>query len=164
MRRLPSYGLDARGLDVVDGPYVDLVGSVSDADCVARAMDGVDAVIHAAALHKPHVAEYSKRAFVDTNVTGTLCLIERAIATSVKAFVFTSTTSAFGRALVDATGRRAHWIDESVVSRPKNIYGATKCAAEDLCELAHCESGLPVVVLRSRKSPPKAPPEKFPTS
>jgi UDP-glucose 4-epimerase len=38
-----------------------------------------------------------------------------------------------------------------VVPRPRNIYGVTKTAAEDLCELVHAEHGLPVVVLRTAR-------------
>jgi nucleoside-diphosphate-sugar epimerase len=65
--------------------------------------------------------------------------------------VFTSTTSAFGRALTPAAGEPAAWITEDVASRPRNIYGVTKTAAEDLCELVHAEYGLPVVVLRTSR-------------
>ena len=64
-------------------------------DCLA----GADAVLHTATLHKPHVGSHGKQAFVDTNVTGTLALLEEAVAAGVGSFVFTSTTSAFGRAV-----------------------------------------------------------------
>ena len=66
---------------------------------VRRQMEGVTAVIHTATLHKPHVATHSKQDFVDTNVTGTLNLLEAAVAAGVRSFVFTSTTSAFGSQL-----------------------------------------------------------------
>ena len=81
--------------------------------------------------------------FVDTNVTGTLNLLEEAVAAGVGRFVFTSTTSAFGRALVPPPGAPAAWITEDVGPVPKNIYGVTKTAAEDLCELVHRNQGLP---------------------
>ncbi|MGH3165202.1 MAG: NAD-dependent epimerase/dehydratase family protein [Trebonia sp.] len=96
-------------------------------------------MLHAATLHKPHVGSHGKQDFVDTNVTGTLTLLEESVAAGVGSFVFTSTTSAFGRALTPALGMPAAWITEDVVPRPKNIYGATKVAAEDLCELIHAE-------------------------
>jgi UDP-glucose 4-epimerase len=88
---------------------------------------------------------------VDTNITGTLTLLEAAVRTGVDRFVFTSTTSAFGRALKPADGEPAAWITEDVVPRPRNIYGATKVAAEDLCELVHRDHGLPVIVLRTSR-------------
>ena len=58
-------------------------------------MRGVTAVLHAATLHKPHVASHGRQAFIDTNVTGTLNLLEAAVAQRVQAFIFTSTTSTF---------------------------------------------------------------------
>ncbi|KAL2266658.1 hypothetical protein VTJ83DRAFT_6010 [Remersonia thermophila] len=66
----------------------------------------------------------------------------------VRAFIFVSTTSAFGHALAPPPKRPAALISESVAPRPKNIYGVTKTAAEDLCKLAHDQTGLPVVALR----------------
>ena len=86
-----------------------------------------------------------------TNITGTLTLLEEAVAAGVKAFVFTSTTSAFGRALAPAPGEPAAWITEDVRPVPRNIYGATKVAAEDLCELVHRDHGLPCLILRTSR-------------
>jgi nucleoside-diphosphate-sugar epimerase len=65
--------------------------------------------------------------------------------------VFTSTTSAFGRALTPADGEPAAWITEDVVPVPRNIYGATKRAAEDLCELTRRDHGLPCLILRTSR-------------
>jgi UDP-glucose 4-epimerase len=114
-------------------------------------MRGVDAVLHAATLHKPHVATHSRQAFVDTNVTGTLNLLEEATAAGVGAFVFTSTTSAFGAALTPPTGAPAVWVTEDVKPVPRNIYGTTKVAAEDLCELFHRDHGLACLILRTSR-------------
>ncbi|NIP22337.1 MAG: NAD(P)-dependent oxidoreductase, partial [Phycisphaerae bacterium] len=52
-----------------------------------------DAVIHTATLHKPHVGTHSRQEFVDTNISGTLNLLEEASASGCKAFIYTSTTS-----------------------------------------------------------------------
>ncbi len=114
-------------------------------------MAGVDAVIHAATLHKPHVGSHERAEFVETNVTGTLNLLEAAVAAGVSRFVFTSTTSAFGRALVPAEGEPAAWITEEVTPVPRNIYGVTKVAAEDLCELVWRDHGLPCLILRTSR-------------
>ena len=81
--------------------------------------------------------------FVDTNIPGTLNLLEEAVAAGVQAFVFTSTTSVFGDALMPPPGAPAAWITEDVAPVPKNIYGVTKAAAEDLCQLFHRNQGLP---------------------
>ena len=107
--------------------------------------------MHTATLHKPHVGTHSKESFVDVNVRGTLVLLEQAVAAGVGRFVFTSTTSAFGRALSPEPGQPAAWITEAVTSEPKNIYGMTKVSAEDLCSLFAHESRLPCVVLRTSR-------------
>jgi nucleoside-diphosphate-sugar epimerase len=127
------------------------VGSITDRDFVRRCVRGVDAVIHAASLHKPHVATHTRQAFVDTNITGTLNLLEEAAAAGVRAFVFTSTTSAFGRALTPPPGAPAAWVTEEVRPVPRNIYGVTKTAAEDLCELFHRLHGLACLILRTSR-------------
>jgi UDP-glucose 4-epimerase len=69
----------------------------------------------------------------------------------VRAFVFTSTTSAFGEALRPPPGEPAVWVDETLAPQVRNIYGATKIAAEELCALMHKLTGLPVVVLRTSR-------------
>lgn len=151
MRRLADGPHTALGLDIKPGPYTDMVGSIADPDVVAAAMVGVEAVLHTATLHKPHVGTHSRQAFVDTNITGTLTLLEEAVRSGVSAFLFTSTTSAFGGALTPAAGEPAVWIDETARGAPKNIYGVTKTAAEDLCALFHRRHGLPCLVLRTSR-------------
>jgi UDP-glucose 4-epimerase len=150
-RVLPERGHEVVGLDILESPHTDVVGSIADRAVVRRAMDGVDAVLHAATLHKPHVGSHPRQEFVDTNVTGTLTLLEEALAAGAERFVFTSTTSAFGRALVPPPGAPAAWITEDVAPVPRNVYGATKTAAEDLCELVHRDHGLPCLVLRTSR-------------
>src|SRR4051794_28088795 len=144
-------GREAIGADLLPGRYTGVVGDLADRAVARRALAGVDAVVHAATLHKPHVGSHSRQAFVAANVTATLNLMEEAVAAGVGRFVFTSTTSAFGRALTPDTGQPAAWITEDVVPRPRNIYGVTKTAAEDLCELVHRDHGLPVVILRTSR-------------
>jgi UDP-glucose 4-epimerase len=151
MRVLRASGADPIGLDRKASPYTTAVGSIVDRTFVQRCLNGVDAVIHAATLHKPHVATHPRQMFVDTNVTGTLNLLEEATAAGVRAFVFTSSTSVFGRALTPPPGAPAAWITEDVVPIPKNIYGITKLAAEQLCELFHRTRGLPAIVLRTSR-------------
>jgi UDP-glucose 4-epimerase len=114
-------------------------------------MHGVDAVIHTATLHKPHVVTHSGQDFIDTNITGTLNLLEEAVRAGVTAFVYTSTTSAFGRALTPPPNAPAAWINEEVVPIPKNIYGVTKVAAENVCELFYYKTGLPCMILRTSR-------------
>jgi nucleoside-diphosphate-sugar epimerase len=151
MRKLARSEHEAIGLDLLPSDHTHCVGSITDPEVVRACMTGVDVVLHAATLHKPHVATHARQTFVDTNVTGTLKLLEQAVAARVRAFVFTSTTSTFGRALVPPPGEPAAWITEDVVPVPKNIYGATKVAAENLCEVVQRDSGMPCVVLRTSR-------------
>lgn len=151
VRTFRRLGTAVRGLDRLASPFTDVVGSIADRALVERAMDGVDQVIHAATLHKPHVATHGRQEFVDVNVTGTLMLLEAAVAARVRAFLYTSTTSTFGDALVPPPGAPAAWITEDVVPVPKNIYGVTKVAAEDLCALAHRNQKLACLVLRTSR-------------
>ena len=138
------------GLDVKGSPYTDVIGSVADPGCVARCMDGVGLVFHTATLHKPHVATHPAQAFVDSNVSGTLALLEAAVRNRAT-FVFTSTTSVFGHALRPAAGEPAAWVTEETVPVVRNIYGVTKRAAEDLCELFHRRHGLSCIILRTSR-------------
>jgi UDP-glucose 4-epimerase len=151
VRSLRGTAHEVVGVDMLASPFTDALGSIVDRAFVARHMRGVDAVVHTATLHKPHVASHSRQDFVDTNITGTLNLLEEAVAAGAKAFVFTSTTSTFGHALTPPPGAPAAWITEQVVPVPKNIYGVTKVAAEDLCELFWRLHRLPVVVLRTSR-------------
>jgi UDP-glucose 4-epimerase len=155
-RVLGSEGHDVLGLDVLESPRTQVLGSIVDRECVRRCVEGVDAIVHAATLHKPHVGTHTRRQFVDTNMTGTLNLLEAAIAAGVGRFVFTSTTSAFGRALTPPDGAPAAWITEDVPPVPRNVYGVTKVAAEDLCELVHRDHDLPCLILRTSRFFPEA--------
>ena len=90
VRVLGAEGIEATGLDVLESPHTSVVGSIADRAFVRGCVKGVDAVLHAATLHKPHVGSHGWRDFVDTNVTGTLNLLEEAAAADVGSFVFTT--------------------------------------------------------------------------
>lgn len=144
--RRPAVGLDIRA-----SLFTDRVGSICDRAFVRECLRGTHTVIHTATLHKPHVATHTMQEFVDTNVSGTLVLLEEAVAAGVESFIYTSTTSTFGAALTPAAGEPAAWITEDVVPVPKNIYGVTKVAAENLCELFSRTQRLPVLILRTSR-------------
>ena len=115
MRTLSGGPHEVVGLDIVRSPFTSVVGSIADRTVVDACMRGVDAVLHVATLHKPHVATHTLHDFVDTNVTGTLNLLEASVRNGVRSFVFTSTTSTFGDALTPPRGAPAAWITEDVV-------------------------------------------------
>src|SRR5215510_2792800 len=139
------------GIDLLYSDFTNRVGSIADRDFVVECMKDVDAVLHAATLHKPHLITHSGQSFVDTNITGTLNLLEASVSSGVRSFVFTSTTSAFGRAMTPPADAPAAWVTEDVTPVPKNIYGVTKTAAEDICELYHRKYRLACLVLRTSR-------------
>ena len=151
VRVLRNSSHEVIGLDLLHSDFTSEVGSIADRHFVRRRMKGVDAVLHTATLHKPHVSTHSRQSFVDTNITGTLNLLEAAVSSGVRSFVFTSTTSAFGRAMTPPADAPAAWVTEDVTPVPKNIYGVTKTAAEDICELYHRKHRLACLVLRTSR-------------
>jgi UDP-glucose 4-epimerase len=151
MRTLSRSDHEALGVDIKSSPFTNRVGSITDRTFAKQCMQDIDAVLHVATLHKPHIVSHSRQHFVDTNITGTLNLLEEAVTAGVKSFVFTSTTSAFGRALAPPAGAPTAWITEDVAPVPKNIYGVTKLAAENLCELFRHRYRLPCIILRTSR-------------
>lgn len=151
VRTLQVRAHEVVGMDVHESPFTAVVGSIVDRACVRSSIRGVNTVFHAATLHKPHVATHQRQEFIDTNITGTLNLLEEAVAAGVESFIYTSTTSVFGDALAPADHEPAAWITEDVAPIPKNIYGVTKAAAEDLCQIFHRKHKLPCIVLRTTR-------------
>src|ERR1700733_2469012 len=122
VRTLRKNGREVLGIDIVPSEFTSELGSIVDRHFVKRWMSDVEEVINTATLHKPHVVTHSRQSFVDANVTGTLNLLEEASVAGVGSFVFTSTTSAFGRALTPPESPAA-WVTEDVTPVPRNIYG-----------------------------------------
>jgi UDP-glucose 4-epimerase len=151
VRTLRGLGREVVSADLLRSPFTTHVGDLADRAFAKECMAGVGAVIHSATLHKPHVATHTRQAFVDANITATLNLLEEAAARDVGAFLFTSTTSTFGDALTPPADAPAIWITEEVAPVPKNIYGVTKVAAENLCELFHRNQRLNCLVLRTSR-------------
>ena len=156
--RLRGDGHEVIGLDVAPGAETQILGSVADRSLIERtfAERGIEAVIHGGALHKPDIVRYPKQAFLDVNVAGTLNLLEAAVAAGNDRFVFTSTTSLMIseaiRAGKSGGATEAAWLSEHFGPlEPRNIYGVTKRAAEQICGLVHREQGLPIVILRTSR-------------
>jgi nucleoside-diphosphate-sugar epimerase len=149
---LRAAGHDVVGLDIAPGADTQVIGSVADRGLVdAVVADGIEAILHTGALHKPDIARYPRQAFIDTNVTGTLNLLEAAARAGHDRFVFTSTTSLMVPQTV-REGRcdQAFWMDEDFYhGPPRNIYGITKAAAEQSCRLVAYEHGMDIAILRT---------------
>jgi len=148
---LQQSGINYIGIDIKQSVYTNHVGSITDVDFLNTVMENVDFIIHTATLHKPHVATHSKANFVATNISGTLNLLEQARIKHIKGFIFTSTTSTFGEMLTPKETEPAVWVTEKLSYIPKNIYGVTKIAAEDLCYLYHRNHNLPCIILKTSR-------------
>jgi UDP-glucose 4-epimerase len=158
--RLAQLGHFVVGLDPVPSPTTSAIGTIEDRAFVRELLrrHELDAVVHAGALHKPHVATHEADRFMSVNVQGTLNLLEESVApgSAVKRFVFTSTTSLMisrkireGRA---GGALAASWITEDMAPLlPRNIYGVSKLGAEQLCRLYHEQHGLPLLILRTSR-------------
>lgn len=143
---------DVLGLDIAAGPNTTCVGSITDAKLVDSLVSSVEAVIHTAALHAPHVGVMSDAAFQETNVGGTACLLEASRKHAIRRFVYTSSTSVYGAAMV--VPDRAVWVTEELQPVARDIYDETKLAGEELCRDATA-AGLPCISLRMSRCFPE---------
>jgi nucleoside-diphosphate-sugar epimerase len=143
------------GLDLKPGPLTDHVTDVRDTARVAALLPGTDAIVHTASLHVPDLAARSREDFRAINVAATERLLQAAGAAGVARFVYTSTTSLYGDAMLPSAGGAA-WVDESLEPKPRDIYDETKLAAEAACRQAS-RDGLPCTALRMSRCFPEDP-------
>lgn len=132
------------------------VADFTDIRMLAKVLQGVDAVIHAAALHAPHVGLFSDSEFQRINVEGTRTLAMLAREAGVRRLVFTSTTALYGHAIVPG---RCTWVDEQTTPQPRTVYHRSKLAAEQWLEEA-AGPDLDVRVIRMSRCFPE-PPERM---
>jgi nucleoside-diphosphate-sugar epimerase len=152
---LRRCGHEVIGLDVAPGRDTTLVASVANRTDFDRVFSDyrIEAVIHAGGLHKPDIARFPAKSFIDVNITGTLNLLEAARAARHDRFVFTSTTSLMvTQDIRDETASTAVWMDEDFGPlAPRNIYGVSKLAAEHLCRMYFSSHGLNCIILRTSR-------------
>ncbi len=143
------------GLDSAPASTTQLVGEIDDETLLSHAFEGVEAVIHTAALHAPHVGLRPDAEFERVNVAATRLVARLAREHGVPRFVFTSTTAVYGARVQDGA---CAWVDEDTSPEPRTIYHRTKLAAERVLLEQAGRSGLAVRVLRmSRCFPEPAP-------
>ncbi len=140
------------GLDIVAGPRTTHVGNINDLALVNSLVAGVDGVIHTAGLHAPHVGARDNSDFIETNVRGTESVLNAALKHRVRRFVYTSSTSVYGAAMVAPD--RAVWVTEELPPMARDIYDETKLAAEQACRDAS-RSGVTCVSLRMSRCFPE---------
>jgi nucleoside-diphosphate-sugar epimerase len=139
------------GIDRTSSPTTTIVGDILNSRLLQETFIHADAVIHAAALHAPHVGLLPDEEFLRVNVEGTRHVAEAALATGVSRLVFTSTTALYGNA---PTAGRCRWVQEDTPPEPRTVYHRTKLEAEHELERAACNA-LAVRVLRMSRCFPE---------
>jgi NAD dependent epimerase/dehydratase len=139
-----SRGDWARLTHLIDEPPRRLeirAGDVRDPFLVESMVEGVDIVVHLAALVPVPYSYLAPAEFVDTNVRGTLHLLEAARRHGVERFIQTSSSEVYGSA-------RYTPIDEAHPLQAQSPYAASKIGADALAESYHRSFGVPVTILR----------------
>jgi UDP-glucose 4-epimerase len=147
VKHLADFGHMVTGLDISDSATTNLIADVKDKHKILEVAQGFDAVIHTAALHGRHMdLNYPREEFVDTNIKGTLNLLNACVANGISKFLFTSTTSIYGKSLVD--DHKAVWVNEELPIQPRDIYDITKQSCEELCREFFEKEKIQVTVFR----------------
>lgn len=146
------------GVDTASGRFTRHASDINDLNEAAwrPLLEGVDAVIHFAALHAPDRETRSRSEFIETNVGATSRLLEAARHCGVRRFLLASSTSVYGRAM-RPTGNKAVWVTEALVPAAEDIYDETKLAAEQLCREAFAADFTTVSLRFSRSFPEPLP-------
>ncbi len=136
-----SWGWLDHCLPEVKGKFEVFAGDIRDPHGVREAMKSCDAVLHLAALIAIPYSYHSPDTYVDTNVKGTLNVLQAARELGVQRVIHTSTSEVYGTA-------RFVPINEDHPLQGQSPYSATKIAADQLAYSFHASFGLPVVIAR----------------
>lgn len=124
-----------------------IVGDIADPTTVAQSLDGMDAVLHLAAIasvpRSVHEPVQANRA----NLVGTITLLEHARAAGIERFVFASSASIYGSAAGERDGE-PHPIVETAQAAPQTPYAVDKYASELYASFFHAEQGLHATAFR----------------
>jgi nucleoside-diphosphate-sugar epimerase len=145
-----SHGWSIQGVDREPGKWTTVVGDLREPHIRRAAVAGVDAVVHVAALHAPHVSQFPDTEFRAINVSITDALLTESAKRQICRFVYTSSTSVYGHSLVPTD--RTVWVTEDLQPRPRDVYDETKLAAESLVE-GSATSGVVLRVARCFPEP-----------
>jgi NAD dependent epimerase/dehydratase len=136
-----SWGWLDHCADDVKGKFEVFAGDIRDPHGVKKAMNGCDAVIHLAALIAIPFSYHSPDSYVDTNIKGTLNVLQAARELNVSRVIHTSTSEVYGTAQYVP-------IDEKHPLQGQSPYSASKIGADQLAFSFYSSFNLPVVTLR----------------
>ncbi len=136
-----SWGwLDTISIDKMRNINV-VAGDIRDPHCILKAVEKIDVIFHLAALIAIPFSYYSPDSYVDTNVKGTLNVLNAAKKEGCEKVLITSTSEVYGTAKYIP-------IDENHIFQAQSPYSATKISADRLAESYHRSFGLPVCIVR----------------
>src|SRR5215467_13959268 len=116
-------------------------GDLTDAALVYKAVTGCQVVFHLGALIAIPYSYQAPQHFVDTNVKGTLNILQACLEEQIEKIVHTSTSETYGSALYTP-------IDEEHPLQAQSPYAASKIAADKLAESFYCSFDLPIAIIR----------------
>ena len=132
---------NASNMDAFIDDITFIEGDVRNGETVARALSGVDYVLHQAALASVPRSIENPALVHDVNVNGTLTILERSRVEGVKCFVYAASSSAYGDTEVLPK-------TEEMQPRPLSPYAVSKLVGEHYCSVYANVYGLPTVSLR----------------
>ncbi len=136
-----SYGwLDCFSKELLDKIEI-ISGDVRDNIQMDQITENIDIIYHLAALIAIPYSYQAPKAYVDTNINGTLNLLQAAKKANVQKFIHTSTSEVYGSALYVP-------INEKHPLQPQSPYSATKIAADQLALSYYYSFDLPVTIIR----------------
>jgi nucleoside-diphosphate-sugar epimerase len=121
---------------------------IRDMGQVRRLMDGVDYVIHTAAIHGIHLRDHSAREFFELNLGGSFNVWEAAREAGVRGVVFSSTMGVYGSSRKPPGPDDVVRVDEALPLEPTDVYAYTKVAGEEMCRWYGRQYGIPSIALR----------------
>jgi nucleoside-diphosphate-sugar epimerase len=155
VKQLKLRDYEVLGIDVVESDTTNKLINIRNKEQVKNITIGMDAIIHTAAIHGKHYElKYPREEFIETNINGTFNLLRACVENGVKKFLYTSTTSIYGKSMVNS--KEAVWVDENLIPAPRDIYDITKLTAELLCQDYFEKENLETTILRVSRFLPEA--------
>ena len=137
--------LDVRPLET---PHRSHVGDVRRIEDVHAAMEGIDLVVHTAALHGIHLRDHTPQEFYDLNLTGTFNVWEAAAGADIRGVVFSSTMGVYGESRKPPGDDAVAALREELPLLPADIYALTKVTGEEMCRYYFRRHDIPSIALR----------------
>lgn len=129
-------------------PYPMIQGDIRSLGDVRRAMEGVEFVVHGAAIHGIHLRDHSAQDFYELNLTGTFNTWEAAAEAGVSGFVFSSTMGVYGDSRRPPNDDAVVALAEETPLRPADPYALSKVVGEEMCRYYGRRHGIPSIALR----------------